>query len=457
MKMLNDVINVILSFKPYVMLPILMFILSMIIGIKVFKALRSCIVLGIGFIGIFIVFDYFVSKIGPVVEIIIMRTGLQLNVLDVGWPPMAAITWSFKLAPILIVGIISVNIFMLWLKLTDTVNIDIWNFWHFIFLGQLVYAISNNLMLSITATLVSSAIVIKLADWSAKDVEDMSGISGVSITTLSGSVYYPSTKLVNNVLDKIPVINSLQADPETIQRKLGFFGESTFIGFIMGIILGVVARYDFKNTLELAFNIGAVVFILPKMSGILGEGLMPLSEGMKSYMKRKFPTARQTHIGLDLAVIVGNPAVIVSGIILMPVALILALTLPGIKFIPIGDLPNMIGAVTMIVVACKGNVIRSVIASVPIIIGKLYVASSMAPVYTNLAARTSLEIGGYSGPITSFLDGGNIVRYWMVKIFTGNILAILFIPIGVYLMFITWKSHKKNKELVVSTEKNEIR
>lgn len=442
MNIITNVVNTMLSFKAYVMLPILMLILSLIIGMKFFKALKACITLGIGFIGIFIMFDYFVSKIGPVIELIIKKTGIHLNVLDVGWPPLAAITWSFKLAPILIIVILAVNIVMLLLKCTSTINIDIWNFWHFIFTAQLVYFISSNLAMAVLSAVVISIITVKLGDWSVKRVKEFSGLSGVSITTLSGVAYYPFTLLVNKLIDRVPVINKLKADPENMKNKLGFFGESMFIGFLMGLILAIVAGYSVKDTLELAFNIAAVVYILPKMSGILGEGLMPISDGMKSYMTKKFPNMKNTNIGLDLAIIVGQPAVIVTGILLMPVALILAFILPGIRFIPLGDLPNLIGAVAMIVVATRGNIVRACIAGIPVIIGKLYVASAMADVYTSLAKTANIQFNGYNGIVTDFLDGGNVMRIWMVKLFTGNYVAMLFIPVALFFMYITYKDSK---------------
>lgn len=446
MEFLKDIVEGLLSFKSYVMLPILMLLLSFVIGIKLKKALKASITLGIGFIGIFIVFDYFVSKIGPVLNLIIDRTGISQDVLDVGWPPLAGISWSFKLAPILIILVMLVNVVMLIFKLTNTINIDIWNYWHFIFAAQLVYFISGNIILSISAALVLLIICIKLADWSVEDVVKISGVKGISITTLSGLAYYSITLFLDKIFDRIPFINRLKADPEHIKEKLGFFGEPMFLGIVMGIVLGITAGYSVKDILDLALNIAAVIYILPKMSEILGEGLMPISEGMKEFMLKKFPNMKNTYIGLDLALLIGNPAVIVTGILLMPVALILAFILPGVRFIPLGDLPNTIGAVVMIVVATKGNVVRAFLAGIPIIIGKLYAASAMANVFTGLAAETGYKVNGYEGSITSFLDGGNLMRIWIVKLFTGNIWAIAFLPIAVYLLYFTWKLKGFNRK-----------
>lgn len=445
MELLNQGVNFILSFKSYVMLPMLMLILSLVIGMKFFKALKHSITLGIGFIGIFIVFDYFVAKIGPVLEQIIKRTGLQRNVLDVGWPPMAAIAWGFKLAPLLIVIIMLINLIMLVFKLTKTINIDIWNYWHFIFTGQLVYKATNNIILALSAAVCVCIICIKIADWSSIRFKNFSGMPGISCTTLSGVAYYPFTIMVDKIIDKIPGLNKVEADTEAIKKKLGFFGEGMTIGFMMGLVLGIVGGYAFKDILELAFNISAVVYILPKMTGILGEGLIPISDGMKKYMMKKFPDMKDCCIGMDLAVVQGNPAVIVTGILFMPVALLLALVLPGVNFIPLGDLPNTIGAAAIIVVAARGNVVRAFIAGIPVIIGKLYAASAMASTYTTLAKEVNFQVSGYSGAITGFLDGGNLLRFWVAKLFSGNLWAIALIPVAIFFMIFSKKVYEGEK------------
>jgi len=449
--MLDIIMNYILNLEVYVMLPIVMFIVSLMIQIPVKQAMKHALTLGIGFIGIFMTLDHFVAKIAPVIKEVVEQTGSDLTVLDVGWPPLAATAWSFKIAPVLMVVFIVINIIMLWLKLTNTFNIDIWNFWHFIFTGQLVYAMSEDLPIAIISSITCMIIIIKLADWSAEATEDFSGIKGVSITTLSGTAYYPIALATDKLIEKIPKINQINGNPKHIQKRLGFFGEPMFIGLLLGIGLGIVAGYSLKEVADLAINIAAVVFILPRMAGILGEGLMPISTGAKDYLLSKFPSMEDARIGMDMAVLIGYPAVIVSGIILMPIALILAILLPGIKFIPLADLPNMIGAVTLVVVGTRGNLFRAVVAFIPIIIAKLYIASAMAGTYTNLLDKAGIVINQYKGTITSFLDGGNPFRIYLVYLFQAKLWAIGILPIFSFLIYITWKEYKRRNDNLENT------
>lgn len=420
-----------------------MLCLSLIFRISLSKAVKSALTLGIGFIGIFIIFDFFVENIGPAVKLLVARTGLNFHVLDVGWTPLASITWSYKLAPVLMVAVMLLNGVLLMLRWTKTVNIDIWNYWHFIFTGAIMYETTHSLWHSACATLLISVITLKLADWSAPAVKKFSGLSGISISTLSGVGYFPLGYLGNKLLDKVPVVNRMNADPAHIKARLGIAGEPMMLGFIMGAVLGIGASYEIKAVLELAFSIAAVIYILPMMAGILGQGLLPLSEGLQQFMNKRFPKLGETYIGLDLAVVLGDPSIMVTALFLMPVALFLSFALPGVSFIPLGDLANIIGAICMVVVATRGNIIRAFIISVPILIGKLYAATWMAALYTRLAAGANFHFEGYEGLITSFLDGGNLVRYWMFRLFEGKLWALAALPPILVLVWLTRKAQEE--------------
>jgi PTS system galactitol-specific IIC component len=432
-----------LGFKPYVMLPVIIFILALVFRIRLRTAVTSAFTIGIGFIGIFIVFDYFVAIINPVIQALIKRTGLHLNILDAGWPPLAAITWSFGFAPLFVILVMVVNIILLVTKLTKTVNIDIWNYWHFIFTGALVYNVTQNVFFSSLATILICVITLKIADWSALMVNKFSGMDGISIPTLSAATYFPFGVLGNRLIDKIPFINKIEADPEKMKEKIGLAGEPMIIGFVIGILLGLGGGYDTKKIAEVAIGIAAVIYILPKMANIVGSSLIPISEGMKEFIKRRFPGIGETYIALDVAVLVGIPSVVVTAILLMPIALILSFTLPGIKFIPLGDLVNIMGSVALVCTATRGNVIRSFLIGIPIVVIHLYTASNMASMYTKLAGSVNYRIENYSGTFTSFLDGGNVIRVWLVKLFEGKTYAVLLIPIFILIFYFTRKISRK--------------
>lgn len=448
-KELLSIVQYILNMGATVMLPIVIFILAICFRVKITKALRSAITVGVGFVGIYAIFDILTNSLGPATKALVANTGINLPVVDLGWAPLSAITWASPIAPFVIFFTLILNIAMIALKLTKTVDIDIWNYWHFAFAGALIYATTGSFALGIVASMITAVVIIKIADWSAPAVQKYFNLPGISLPTLSSAVFYPVGLLGDKIIEKIPGLNKLKADPETIQKKFGVFGEPMMIGLILGILLGVVAGYPINKTLGLGMNLAAVMLILPRMARILMEGLIPLSDSIKTILKKKYPNSDGNFtIGLDIAVAIGNPAVIATGLLLTPVAVLLAVIIPGNRILPLADLSNMAVMISMVVLATKGNVIRSFIIGIPIMIGDLLVASNIAPLVTGVAKSIKFK-SGYNGQICSFLDGGNPFRFWIVKIFQGNIIAIVLVPIIGAIIYALVKSTKKDAENAV--------
>lgn len=427
---LYTVVQYVLGFGPTVLLPLVLFFLALFFKVKPAKALRSSLIVGIGFVGIYAIFDILTSNVGPAAQAMVERTGISLPVVDLGWPPLAAITWGSPIAPFVIPLTMLINVAMLALNKTRTVDVDMWNYWHFALAGTLVYYSTGSFVLGLSAAAIAAIVVLKLADWSAPLVAKYFGLEGISLPTLSSVVFFPIGLLFDKIIDKIPGVNRIHIDPENVQKKMGIFGEPMMVGTILGGLLGIIAGYDFKHILLLGISIGGVMFILPRMVRILMEGLLPLSEAIKKYLNAKYPGRDDLFIGLDIAVAVGNPAIISTALILTPISVFIAFLLPGNKVLPLGDLANLAVMASMIVLACRGNIFRAVITAIPVIVADLWIATNIAPFITGMAKDVNFKMAeGSSGQVSSFLDGGNPFRFWLLEIFNGNIIAIGLIPV----------------------------
>ncbi|MCL8648259.1 PTS galactitol transporter subunit IIC [Salmonella enterica subsp. enterica serovar Enteritidis] len=427
---LYTVVQYVLGFGPTVLLPLVLFFLALFFKVKPAKALRSSLIVGIGFVGIYAIFDILTSNVGPAAQAMVERTGISLPVVDLGWPPLAAITWGSPIAPFVIPLTMLINVAMLALNKTRTVDVDMWNYWHFALAGTLVYYSTGSFVLGLSAAAIAAIVVLKLADWSAPLVAKYFGLEGISLPTLSSVVFFPIGLLFDKIIDKIPGVNRIHIDPENVQKKMGIFGEPMMVGTILGVLLGIIAGYDFKHILLLGISIGGVMFILPRMVRILMEGLLPLSEAIKKYLNAKYPGRDDLFIGLDIAVAVGNPAIISTALILTPISVFIAFLLPGNKVLPLGDLANLAVMASMIVLACRGNIFRAVITAIPVIVADLWIATKIAPFITGMAKDVNFKMAeGSSGQVSNFLDGGNPFRFWLLEIFNGNIIAIGLIPV----------------------------
>ncbi len=198
---LYNIVQYILGFGPTVMLPLVLFILALFFKVKPAKALRSSLTVGIGFVGIYAIFDILTSNVGPAAQAMVERTGINLPVVDLGWPPLSAITWGSPIAPFVIPLTILINVAMLALNKTRTVDVDMWNYWHFALAGTLVYYSSGSLFFGLLAAAIAAVVVLKLADWSAPLVQKYFGLEGISLPTLSSVVFFPVGLLVDKIID----------------------------------------------------------------------------------------------------------------------------------------------------------------------------------------------------------------------------------------------------------------
>lgn len=174
------------------------------------------------------------------------RTGINLPVVDLGWPPLSAITWGSPIAPFVIPLTILINVAMLALNKTRTVDVDMWNYWHFALAGTLVYYSSGSLFFGLLAAAIAAVVVLKLADWSAPLVQNtLAGRDLFADALFGGVLSGRSVGRQNHRPYPRPQSYSYRSGNRT--EKFGIFGEPMMVGTILGIFLGVIAGYDFKS------------------------------------------------------------------------------------------------------------------------------------------------------------------------------------------------------------------
>jgi PTS system galactitol-specific IIC component len=221
---------------------------------------------------------------------------------------------------------------------------------------------------------------------------------------------------INWVLDRIPGIKDLDADPETIQKRLGpTAGDPMVLGLVIGLVLGIIGflgtwtvQGDFQTflvqTLKLGVNLAAVMVLLPRMVSILMEGLIPISEAAREFMKKR-ASDREVYIGLDSAILIGHPAVISSALILVPIAILLSVILPGNRVLLFADLAVIPFVVAMFGPMTRGNIVRTVIIGTVALGVGFYIGNAISPLMTETAKSAGFAIPANAAQIVSIADG----------------------------------------------------
>ncbi|GAA3316668.1 hypothetical protein GCM10020331_013340 [Ectobacillus funiculus] len=148
---------------------------------KVSTAIRAGLTVGIGFVGVNLVIGLLMDSLGPASKDMVSRLGIDLSVIDVGWPATAAVAFGSSVGALAIPIGIAVNIilFTYWPN-KKTLNIDLWNLWHCAFTGALVTAITGSYTMGITTTVVHTIVILVLSDMSAKYVKDYYGYDNLT-------------------------------------------------------------------------------------------------------------------------------------------------------------------------------------------------------------------------------------------------------------------------------------
>jgi PTS system galactitol-specific IIC component len=219
---------------------------------------------------------------------------------------------------------------------------------------------------------------------------------------------------LNKLFDRTPGLRKLEADPEAIQKRFGVFGESIFLGLVIGFLLGLAGygfddpRADSIAILTLGINLAAIMLILPRMVAILMEGLIPVSEAARAFVQKRFP-GRKFYIGLDSAIAVGHPAVIATSLLLIPLTILAAIALAplGNQVFPLVDLATIPFIVAIMVPIFRGNIVRSVIGGLIVISGGLFIATAIAKTFTEVATASGFKDTQGASTISSLVDGAN--------------------------------------------------
>ena len=400
-------LSVLTSLGPIVMLPIIITIFGLIFRQGFGKAFRSGVTIGIGFAGINIVIGYFWGTIAPVAEALVKNAGFELNIIDMGWPATSSVAWGSTLAPLIALAIIVVNLLMLMLRWTKTLNVDIWNFWGAMLLGQIAFYRTGSVMVGVLTGVVVMIPTLILADKTQKLMYDYFQIPSVSIphlfTQSAGLIAFP----VNWLLDRIPVINKINWSPGNLQKRFGIMGEPMILGLVIGAVLAIIAKMPYQTVLLTAMGLATSMVLLPKMVSILMEGLVPVAEAASEFMTRKF-TDREIYIGMDSAIMLGDPANLTTAVLLIPIVIVLAVILPGNKVLPLVDLPSIVYMTVVAVALTKGNLFRSLIIGIPMLCATLWTATAMSPYVTVLARQVGFNIPEGTAAISSLSTG----YYW---------------------------------------------
>lgn len=458
MSVISAIFNYISNLGSTVVVPIMFMLVSLVFGLGLKKSFKIGITIGIGFIGLNLVIGLFWQYLSPVAELLASRFGLSMQYVDTGWMTGSAIGFASPIGTFIIPFAILVNIILLSTNLTKTLNVDIWNFWHFCFYGGIAYALTGSIFWGYVMAGIMAAISLKFGDIGAKYIEKEMGVPGISVPQCFAASTLPLGLILDKIYSYIPGLKNINVSPKKLSERIGILGEPATIGLVLGVLLSIAVGYDLAKILQTGLGLASLLFLLPRMVKILMEGLIPLSDAAKTFTQKRFH-GKEFYIGLDSAITLANPTTVVVAVLLVPITLLVAL-LPFNKVLPGADLAAGAYYVCIFSLIHKGDLIKTTISGTVLMVLVYLFMTIFAPMVNKLALAANIASG--SGGL-GIAAGVNVIAGPLLlplQYLGKNLGPILLVILGIVIFILAtlYEKHvdKNMKETVTSEVTNTI-
>lgn len=417
--MLEAVNNFFTAFGASVVVPIMIFIIALFLRVKPKTAMMSAFYAGVGLTG----FSWIISEFTPVVTKIIRQmvntTGLNLPIVDIGWQAgsLASFGSTVGLSFFVFGLIFELIIFALGITKIFMAS-NLWNNFGFMIWGTMAYYVTHNFWLSLGLSFFMLLYALLLAEVQADRWSDYYGVKNASVASLH-NIEQTVPAIILDPLWNLLGFNKVKMTPEYFKNKLGVFGEPTTLGTLLGLIIGILGNLNSLGTvkawgqiLQFAIQLSAVMTIFPLVTNVFSKAFTPLAEEIDKNRKKesseegkkidKINDKKRWFLGVDDGVGYGEPATIISGVILIPIMVLIAFVLPGNKTLPVVDLISIPFMVESIVAITRGNILKVIANGIVWFSLGLYASSWLGSVYTGAVSHYGAAIPAGVVLITSF-------------------------------------------------------
>lgn len=462
----NSIFQPIIDLGAAPMMFIVLSVFGILLKVKPSKAIEGGLKLAIALTGIGAIIDMLTGAFSQALQDFVKSTGIELTITDVGWAPLATITWGSPYTLFFLGVMVIVNIVMIVLKKTNTLDVDIFNIWHLSITGLLVMYYSDSLLLATALIVLIGVLKIINSDLMKPTFNDLLNApkSNPMTSTHMNYMLNPIIMVFDKIFDKFfPWLDKYDFDAAKLNNKIGFWGSKFAIGVYLGLFIGLLSGQGLKATFELAFTAAVCLELFSLIGSWFIASVEPISQGITN-MATKYLKGRTFNIGLDWPFIAGRAEMWAAANILAPILLLEALILPGNGILPLGGIIAM-GLTPALLVVTRGKILRMIIIGALILPVFLISGTMIAPFVTKTAELVgAFPSGVEAGTLIthSTLEGPleKILAVLVGKASTGQIEFIIYalIAVVVYVALFIWyaKEMKKRNAEYEAAEQNKV-
>ena len=410
--MLETLNNFFTIFGASIIVPIIIFIIALFLHVKFSKAIMSAFYAGVGLTGFNWVIAEFTPIVTKIVKQMVNNTGIKLPVVDIGWQAGSLASFGSSVGITFFVFGLIFELIIFALGITKVfMASNLWNNFGFMIWGTLAYYVTHNFWLSLSLSFFMLLYTLVIAEIQADRWSEYFDIKNATVASLH-NIEQTIPAILLDPLWNLLGFNKVKLTPKVFKDRLGVFGEPTSLGIILGIIIGILGNLNnlkdidaWGEVLKFAIQLAAVMTIFPLITDVFAKAFIPLADAIDSRQKEEMK--EKTHpkrwfLGIDDGVGYGEPATIISGMILIPIMVLLAFVLPGNRTLPVVDLIALPFMVESIVAITRGNILKIIANGIIWFSLGLYASSWLGSVYTEAVSNYGATIPTGVVLITSF-------------------------------------------------------
>jgi len=457
----NTVLQPLINLGAAPLMTIILTVIALLFRVKFTKALEGGIKLGIALTGVGAIMNILTGAFSSALGEFVANTGLNLNVTDVGWAPLATITWGSPYTLYFMFVVLIINGIMLALNKTNTLDVDIFDIWHLSIVGLFAMYMGANLFVTTLLVVFIGVLKIINSDLMKPTFNDLLNAPDENPMTTTHMNYMmnPIIMLLDKIYDKLfSWLDKYDFDAAKLNSKIGFWGSKFAIGIYLGFFVGILAGISIQKMLTLGFTAAVCLELFSVIGQWFIASVEPLSQGVTDFTSKKF-SDRTFNIGLDWPFIAGRAEIWAVANVLAPIMLIEALVLPNNGLLPLGGIIAM-GLTPALLVVTRGKIIRMIVIGTVLLPTFLYSGTLIAPFVT----ETAKQVGAFPADVASnalishsTLEGPieKFVAYFVGQASQGDIEMILYAALAVviYLVLFVWYAKEMKKRNAEYAEK----
>lgn len=443
------------------MMFVIITLLSLAFGVKPARALEGGLRMAMALTGMSAVIGLLTNTFSPALKAFVQFTGLHLSITDLGWAPIAVITWSSLYTLYFAFICILTNLIMLAFKLTNTLNVDLFNIWNVSILGLLInWSSGGNFFLMSIFVVCIYALMLFNADAMKPTINELLGYDKDNVTSTAhpALLITPVVVLLDRLISKLfPIIDRFDFDAETLNKRIGFLGSKGAIGAYLGVFVGLLGRQDAAHICALAFSSGVCLELFGVVGDWFGPAIGPLSEGVTSFMERRMK-GRKLYIAIDWPILASRAELWAVANILAPILLLIAMILPGNSVLPLGGIILTVLAPSLLI-GTRGKVVRMTLIGTIMIPLFLWAATLISPFLTQTSKAMGVFPSGLGRNETfSAVDSDPLEK--MLAMLIGNAaktldlktIGLAVLAVAAYIALFAWYHRQLGREAVLAEQ-----